>query len=467
MSKLLFQVSTFFIFVSFCFSCNEKQTVFKPTSTIIEGHITSAESPVIILQGEQEVKSPLDQQGKFRIATDLVRAGIYKLSFEYQSINLFVVPGDRINITGDYRTLSSGTKFTGDHANENNYLISFENLKTETQPQDFQSFFTQKEEDFISAVESRTTKLNTHQQEYQKKNGPFDAVFAEMLANEIAYEEAMVKMNYPAYFTYLHPDSTFVLSDTYDSFLQNIETDSEESLMIPSYKNFLMLYLEFKTNNDTSVVNIPSAVKKFDIIGKSFQNQRVKDFLYYQLLTQTMDASVNDASMLMSQYNQVQTNSEYKNEVNNNFNRWSHLLKGRPAPGFSYSSISGKQVTLESFKGKVVYIDVWATWCGPCLKELPYLERLQNEMKTKDFMFLSISIDQDNNAWRNMVSDKKMKGVQLFANNAWSSTVVSDYLISGIPRFIIIGKDGNIINSNAPRPSSLEIRRYLTDALGS
>ncbi len=467
MSKFSYSILLIVCALSLCLSCKKKSTVFKPTSTIIEGQIASSESPVIILQGEADIKSPIDQQGKFRIATDLVRAGLYKLVIDYQTINVFIVPGDRITLTGDFRTLPGSTKFTGDHANENNYLISFENLKTTTQPTDFHMFFTQKEEEFIAAVESRTATLNANQQEYQKKNGPFDAIFADILADEISYEAAMVKMNYPEYFKYLNPDSTLILSDTYDSFLQNIETDSEENLMLPSYKNFLLMYLEFKANNDSIDVNTAFAVRKFNIIGKLFQNQKVKDLLYFQLLKQTLDASVNDAALIIKQFNDLQHNAAYKSEINNTFNSWAHLLEGKPAPGFSYSSINGKKVSLHNLRGKVVYIDVWATWCGPCLKELPHLEKLQEDLKRKEISFVSISIDQDHNAWQNMVGGKKMKGVQLYAENAWNSTIVSDYLIRGIPRFIIIDKDGKIINANAPRPSSSEIRTYLMDALSS
>lgn len=448
-------------------SCQNNKKVFKPTTTIIEGQFTSMQGPVVVFQGKTEIKVPVDPSGKFRIDTKLEEAGVYKISFGYDALPVFLIPGDKISIIGDVRTLLSGTKFMGDHANENNFLLTYENIKLTSQPGDFQSFFSQPEEDFIVAIEKRTNELNQHQQNYQKQYGPFETIFAEIISQDLKYEEANVKLNYPLYYKYFNPGQSLILSDTYDSFLQNTKIDSDESLMVPNYKQFLTSYLEYKAGTDTLSQNISSAEKKFNIIKSTFQSPNVKDWLLYDLMSQTMDMSVNDASNLIKQYNDLEKNEEYKAEINNRYRQWEPLLKGKPAPEFTCKTMDGKDVSLRSMAGKLVYIDVWATWCGPCLRELPHLETLQDDYRKKDIIFVSISIDENKAAWQKMVKEKNMKGVQLFAENAWSSSLVSSYLISGIPRFMLIGKDGNIINSNAPRPSSSEIRQALSQELGS
>ncbi|MFZ1454537.1 MAG: TlpA disulfide reductase family protein [Saprospiraceae bacterium] len=448
-------------------SCQKNSKVFKPTTTIIDGQFTSIQGPVIIFQGKNEIKVPVDPSGKFRIDTKLEAAGVYKISFGFDALSVFLIPGDKISVTGDVRTLLSGTKFTGDHANENNFLLSFENLKQTSQPSDFQSFFSQSEEEFITAIEKRTNDLNQHQQEYQKQNGPFETIFAEIISQDLKYDEAIVKLNFPIYHKYYNPDQSLQLSDTYDSFLQNTEIDSDESMMVPNYKQFLGSYLEYKAETDSTLENTPAAEAKFNIIKSVFQSPNVKDWLLYDLMSQTLDMSVNNAASLIKPYNDLQKNEEYKLEINNRFRQWEPLLKGKTAPDFVCTSIEGKDISLKSLEGKLVYIDVWATWCGPCLRELPYLEKLQNEFKRDDLTFVSISIDENKAAWQNMVKEKGMKGLQLFSENAWSSPLVSSYMISGIPRFILIGKDGNIVDANAPRPSSPEIRQILSAGTGS
>lgn len=449
----------------FFVSCKQNGKIFKPTTTIIEGQLTSIQSPVVVFHGKREIKVPVDPQGKFRIDTKLEEAGVYKISVGYEVLNVFIIPGDKISVTGDVRTLLSGTKFSGDHESENNYLLQYENQKLNSQPGDFPTFFSQSEEDFIMAIEKRSNELNQHQQEYQKQHGAFESTFAEIIAQDLKYDAANVKLNYPTYFKYFNPDKQLKLSDTYDSFLQNIEIDSDAGLMVPNYKEFLSAYLEYKATSDTT--NIAAAEKKFNIIKSNFQSNKVKDWLLYDLMTQTLDMSVNDATPLIKSFNELQNNEEYKITINDKYRQWAHLLEGKTAPDFTGKTLDGKTVTLKSLTGKMVYIDVWATWCGPCLRELPHLEKLQYDLKRNDLVFVSVSIDENKAAWENMVKEKNMKGVQLFTENAWQSPLVSSYLISGIPRFILVGKDGNIINANAPRPSSAEIRAQLSSVLGS
>lgn len=449
----------------FITQCKSKTKTYKPTTTVIEGQINGAESPIIVLKADTEIKSTIDQTGKFFIQTELNKAGIYKLTFGYQSINVFIIPGDRITINGDYRNPSNVT-FAGDHTNENKYLLAYDMALSSMPDQDFQNFYRQNELDFIKAVESRTQQIISHQQEYQKENGSFDEVFAELITDEIAYNASIIKMNYPTYFEYLAPDSILRLSDTYESFLQNIELDSDEKLMTPSYHEFLPLYLDFKTKLDSSDIEKPIFVRKFDNIAKKFQSTKVRDLLYYQLLSEGMQTSVNDVALVIEEYTKLQTNTAYNQEINTVFNGWRHLLLGNDAPEWEYQNLAGKSISSSSLKGKVIYIDIWATWCGPCLRELPYLEKMQESYKgNNNIAFVSISIDQDKAAWEAMVKQKNMMGVQLFADKAWNSKIVSDYRINGIPRFIIIGKDGKIINANAQRPSDKILKEILDKAL--
>ncbi|HLV23977.1 MAG TPA: TlpA disulfide reductase family protein [Moheibacter sp.] len=122
------------------------------------------------------------------------------------------------------------------------------------------------------------------------------------------------------------------------------------------------------------------------------------------------------------------------------------------APAFTFNSINGNNVSLSDMKGKYLYVDIWATWCRPCLQQLPAMKELEEKYRDTDIEFVSISVDNDRDKakWQKMVQDKQMGGVQLFAGKRTSFH--QDYEISTIPKFLLIGKDGEIINDNAPRP---------------
>jgi thiol-disulfide isomerase/thioredoxin len=142
------------------------------------------------------------------------------------------------------------------------------------------------------------------------------------------------------------------------------------------------------------------------------------------------------------------------------------LAEGATSPQFvNYENYNGGTTSLEDLKGKYVYIDVWATWCGPCKAEIPFLKEIEEAYRGKNIEFVSISIDKasDHDKWKQMVEEKELKGVQLFADNDWNSEFVEAYKINGIPRFILIDPAGNIIFADAPRPSSEELTTVLSE----
>ena len=144
---------------------------------------------------------------------------------------------------------------------------------------------------------------------------------------------------------------------------------------------------------------------------------------------------------------------------------------GKPSPKFNnYVDIKGGTKSLDSFKGKYVYIDVWATWCGPCIKEIPSLQQLEKEYKNKNIAFVSISTDESRRSggswekaeqkWREFVKKKNMSGVQLWSGQDYSFQQA--YQINTIPRFILIDPQGNIVSANAPRPSDPNLKSLFT-----
>lgn len=142
-----------------------------------------------------------------------------------------------------------------------------------------------------------------------------------------------------------------------------------------------------------------------------------------------------------------------------------NLAKGLDSPKFEgYENHKGGTTSLDDLKGKYVYIDVWATWCQPCKNEIPYLKKVEEQFHDKNIEFVSISVDQpkDYETWKKMVTEKELGGVQLIADNNWSSKFVQDYKINGIPRFILIDTEGKIISPDAPRPSDSKLTELLT-----
>jgi thiol-disulfide isomerase/thioredoxin len=143
------------------------------------------------------------------------------------------------------------------------------------------------------------------------------------------------------------------------------------------------------------------------------------------------------------------------------------LSKGVLAPNFKLPDTNGKLVSLSDFKGKVVYLDMWATWCGPCLKEMPYMKTLKEKFTNKAVELIAISIDTKINAWLTKIGAMKMEGIQLIdSNGSENSKIAKDYKIHGVPHYVLIDKNGRIASAFAPRPSSeAEIEKQINELL--
>lgn len=143
------------------------------------------------------------------------------------------------------------------------------------------------------------------------------------------------------------------------------------------------------------------------------------------------------------------------------------FAKGAAAFNFSYKSIDGQTVSLASLKGKVVLVDMWATWCGPCKEQIPHLKKLEEEVKGTDIAIVSISVDKDADQpkWEAFVKEKELTGIQLFAGS--NKDMMEYYKINGIPRFLVFDQQGKIVTVDAPRPSAPELKTLLMATLSA
>ena len=165
---------------------------------------------------------------------------------------------------------------------------------------------------------------------------------------------------------------------------------------------------------------------------------------------------------------QLVKDNDLLNTLSKHIDLVNKLKAGKPFPALpTLTDLNDKEVKYEQLplKGKLLFIDIWATYCPDCRKELPALETLQEDYKTEPITFVSISVDRDKEAWKTMVKEKKLGGIHLYASPETKELFKELYDLRSIPRYMLIDEKGNIINANLPMPSDKNLKELITATL--
>ncbi|MBD0830543.1 TlpA family protein disulfide reductase [Aestuariibaculum sediminum] len=207
---------------------------------------------------------------------------------------------------------------------------------------------------------------------------------------------------------------------------------------------------------------------KVDIIDtdlKSISHEALKE-VYIMDALKSLRLKPEEYKKVMPPLYQYLTSEESKNYIVE-YEKDMHKEVGQPGFEFEYQDVNDKPVSFNDFKGKYLYIDLWATWCKPCKNEIPFLKELEHDYKGKDIVFMSISLDkpEDIQKWKDFVNTESLGGVQLMVDNAFSSGIAKNYEVRSIPRFLLFDKEGKIISTDALRPSNKLIREQFDSLL--
>ena len=203
-------------------------------------------------------------------------------------------------------------------------------------------------------------------------------------------------------------------------------------------------------------------VYHLNALTQIFTNQEIINDMANSLVDYYLKQAPKDMTEVFEVYKRVSTDTVDHSEMQKVYDHYINMMPGAPAIDFEMTDVNGKKCHLSDFKGKAVYIDVWATWCGPCCMEIPYMEKLvKHYAKNKKIEFLSISLDENQKKWKKKLAADKPEWKQFICLDNFQSTLCQEYDIDGIPRFLFFDKKGRIISLDAPRPSSSKIIEYI------
>ena len=213
---------------------------------------------------------------------------------------------------------------------------------------------------------------------------------------------------------------------------------------------------------------IPSRLGLVERLGKlydTYGNEAVRERVASQLVASFLSAHDYSADFEggLEQLRQAVDKYGLSEGCVQDYIRRKATVVGSPFPEeVVLTDVDGNVVEFSSFKGKYVYIDMWASWCGPCCMEVPHLQALEKELENDAVVFVSISIDTDKEAWKNKMAELGMYGNQLHDRDGVLSR---DLNVRGIPFFMIYDKEGCLHTYGAMRPSRADVLKSQLEEL--
>jgi thiol-disulfide isomerase/thioredoxin len=212
--------------------------------------------------------------------------------------------------------------------------------------------------------------------------------------------------------------------------------------------------------------NVYPILKFHEIYRSSKYSEKIKEYLFYTNLAEDLSVFGINSTIenLIEVFHQLYPESKSYAFLIRDMAKLKNLSKANIAPSFEGKTCTGKLISLKDFKGKVLFIDVWATWCTPCVKELPYTHKLKEYFKSNNQVeILYVSIDSEIGRWKSFLEkNKQLDGLHI---NIDDPTFSESYKITGIPRYILIDKQGKIIDAFCSKPSNGEMEEIISKAL--
>lgn len=446
-------------------SCGKDEP--KIESFVFSGKIDNFRKRNMTLEGFNfSKKIKFDRKTKtFKDTLKNMAPGHYTLFVGKRPIHMYFTPNEDVNVSVDAKKRTKKPTFIGNNSNINNYLEKRKN-KFGLLLGNYQKFFAKKEDEFLAKNEKYTDALLKLAESSQ-----LPPEYLELEKRNIDYEGVRNQYNYERLHRILTGDDEFKSKDDLKTVIDDVDLNSStDYINSRQYRNLLKEYLEdvagTKTTEDGDYY-----LTYLETIQTEVTDTLVKNNLIHDISEKALTYTTN-LSEFYRKYMGYSTNEKNKREITEVYNQLKLTEAGQPSPKFeNYDSYDGKKVSLDDLlnKGKYLYIDIWATWCSFCKKEIPLLKNFEVKYHGKNIEFVSISVDKrsDFNKWKRMVEENEMGGVQLFAGEGTKTLqFAKDYVIKGLPRFILLDPEGKIVSANAPRPSDGDRLDAIFEELG-
>ncbi len=421
-------------------------------SVIISGRVASEKRPadislVTIVDGNTAViaTSVLSADGSFGFNFKPDYEGFYMIGGAKDldvQFPVYIKGGENFNVVINDKAISFEGKVTPENKILAQWLVMSEVVRNKSH---YWMWSRSIYKDFFPELEALAAKVPAFVAGINTKNARFN----ELMKDYVKFSTEYYAVNYLMVPRSAHPTKE-ELTNYYKTLVTPNHFVNDNVLQIPMSKRYMSMYVNFASEREQDTD------KQLMLLGTDKQKA---EYLSYSVLSRMKNYDVY--LDFVEKYGKYFSTPAQKKLLEDTGAKLYETRAGGVAANFTYPDANGKMISLSDFKGKVVLVDVWATWCGPCKQQIPHMKKLEEELHGMEVVFLSVSVDEekDKEKWKQMVIDEKLGGIHIFASG-WSK-ICKDYKITGIPRFMLFDKSGNVISTEAPRPSDPALKTLI------
>lgn len=367
-----------------------------------------------------------------------------------QSTELFIEPGANLTMYIDGNDFDNSIKYEGTGAALANFMAGhmrdrsfIQEIHSKVQP-----LYAKEPAEFVPAL----NELLGEEKAYVEKNGKeLPASFKAYWNNYYKYLGYYAMLNYPRIHEMIKQKSYSIGEIPAENYavLDNAPAEFNDAyLPLSTYRMYAMSYYDAmvsKTKGDPeelSSENMPKGTLEYYLASQYFR------YIKYS----PIDTTEKHITSFKKQF----PTSRYLPLLESKFAIRKSMSPGQPIVDLALVTDEGKKMNLSDLKGKVVFLDFWASWCGPCIAEMPSSKKVREHFAGKDVVFLYISIDDDEAKWKMAIEKHEIKGIHVRQPGGWAAPAAQKYGVQSIPSYFLIDKKGKYALENVPRPKETE-----------
>ncbi len=416
----------------------------------------------------------VDATGGYIFLLPIDQPTIVNLYYDNDNIKLFLKPGNQLHFNFHSEDFKEKIVFGGDGKEDNEILYDYRKTFDQLSSSTRRIFMT--EYPIAADILEQMRQLGPYQfTEYAKKNkqeeldfylqslekGPSQE-FNNYLNRHIEYKWTIYRMMYPNY------HQNLVLNENYYDFVKEVDIMSEDALSSKDYISFLDKFMDFvyhEAIREQGLQEVYYFDEKYNLV-KTFFDGELRDYALARLLiTKVNRSNYEKIKPLFDDYMATSTSDFPKATISRVLGELTQFSTGTTAPDFQLTDRDGNSVRLSDYRGKMVYLSFWASWCKPCIEEIHRSKENKGALYGENIEFVYVSIDKSESSWQKAMTSNGMTGVQMWAGPTRGSKVEKDYQIVSLPVYFLLKEDGTYI-MDFPKAGDPGFSNFIRNNIG-